>query len=224
MAARGDSPAARQALSDLCAAYYAPVVAFLRREGRDEDTARDRAHEFFTHVLERASFDRADPQRGRFRSYLLGALKHFLGNCRVHEFREKRGGGAALEPLSHDADTSLGTPIPDPDSPPPDAVFDREWAVCLLARAFEVMKKEIGETGARQEFEILKPWLTGEGSGQSQADAAKSLGLNEGTVRVAIHRLRRRFRELVKAEISQTVSEPDDVAGELRHLIEVLSL
>jgi RNA polymerase sigma factor (sigma-70 family) len=223
LAARGSSPEARQALSDLCAAYYAPVVAFLRREGRDEDAARELAHEFFARVLERPSFDGADPQRGRFRSYLLGALKHFLANRRVHDLREKRGAGAAHEPLVRESDTSTGPAIADASTPTPDTVFDREWALSVLERAFAVLSREAEQAGALREFEALKPWLTGESAGRPQADAAQELGLSEGAVRVAIHRLRRRFREVVKAEIAQTVKEPGEVAEELRHLIEVLA-
>jgi RNA polymerase sigma-70 factor (ECF subfamily) len=222
--ARGDSPVARQALSDLCAAYYAPVVAFLRREGRDEDAARELAHEFFERVLERPSFKEADPRRGRFRSYLLGALKHFLANRRVHQFREKRGAGAVHEPLPQETDTSLSPGVADAASISPDAVFDREWAHSVLERAFAVLTSESKQAGTLRQFETLKPWLTGDGTDRPQADAARELGLNEGALRVAIHRLRQRFREVVKAEIAQTVGEPADVADELRHLIAALSL
>lgn len=223
VAARGDSPEAREALSDLCAAYYAPVVAFLHREGRDEDAARELAHEFFERVLERHPFEGADPQRGRFRSYLLGALKHFLANRRVHESREKRGAGALHESLASATDISPGPAIADTTSPSPDTVFDREWALSVLERAFAVLSRESEQSGTRREFETLKPWLTGESAGRTQADPARELGMTEGAVRVAIHRLRRRFREMVKAEIAQTVNEPGAVDDELRHLIAVLS-
>lgn len=223
LASRGDSALGRQALSDLCAAYYAPVVAFLRREGRDDDTARELAHEFFARVLERHSFGGADPQRGRFRSYLLGALKHFLANRRVHELREKRGGHVAQTPLGVETDTSPGPAVADPATPSPDTVYDREWALNVLTHAFAVAKRDCEQSGTLREFEILKPWLTGESVGRSQAEAARELGMSEGAVRVAIHRLRRRFRELVKAEIARTVAEPHDVAEEMRYLIEALS-
>lgn len=223
VAARGDSPAARQALSDLCGAYYAPVVSFLRCEGRDDDTARELAHEFFARVLERPSFAEVDPERGRFRSYLLGALKHFLANQRVRERREKRGAGVTHEPLLRETDTSPGVPIPDPASPSPEATFDREWAVRLLERALDVMQQEAGDAGTLREFQTLKPWLTGETANRPQAAAARELGMNEGAVRVAILRLRHQFRAMVKAEIAQTLSEPADVADELRHLIAALA-
>jgi RNA polymerase sigma-70 factor (ECF subfamily) len=223
LASRGDSAEARLALSELCAAYYGPVVAFLRREERDEDAAREMAHEFFACVLDRQSLGGADPQRGRFRSYLLGALNHFLANRRVHELREKRGGRVVHEPLALETDTSHGLAIPDTSTPSPDTMFDREWALSVLERAFRVMKRDCEQSGGLREFETLKPWLTGESAGRSQGDAARELGMNEGAVRVAIHRLRRRFRELVKSEVAQTVNDPADVAEEMLHLIAALS-
>ena len=221
LASRGDSATARQALSDLCAGYYAPVVAFLRSGGRNEDTARELAHEFFAQVLKRASFEGADPQRGRFRSYLLGALKHFLTNWRVHESREKRGGQFVHEPLVAQTDTSSA--IADPSVLSPDRLFDREWALSILDRAFATMRQEAAHHETLREFEMLKPWLTGETTVRLQADVSCDLGMTEGAVRVAIHRLRRRFRELVKAEIARTVNDPAEVAEEMRHLIEALS-
>ena len=223
LASRGDSPEAKVALSDLCAAYYAPVVAFLRREGRDEDAARELAHEFFAHVLERQSLGGADPARERFRSYLLGALKHFLGNRRVHELREKRGGEAAHLPLSTDTESAFAGGVAPVTEPAADILFDREWAKALLERALGTMQAEAEAQGNRREFDLLKPWLSGGGADKKQADAAHDLRASEAAVRVAIHRLRRRFREVVKAEIAQTVAEPADVAGELQHLIAALS-
>ncbi|MBI3876433.1 MAG: sigma-70 region 4 domain-containing protein, partial [Verrucomicrobia bacterium] len=163
------------------------------------------------------------PQRGRFRSYLLGAVKHFLANRHTFEQREKRGGGAAHEPLSPPTDTSPGLDVADAAALPPDAAFDREWALTVLERAFAVLARESETAGNRGEYETLKPWLTGEWTGLSQADAARQLEMTENAVRVAIHRLRRRFREFVKAEIAQTVSQPADVADELRHLITILA-
>ena len=220
LAAQGDSEEARQALGDLCAAYYGPVVAFLGSEGRNEETARELAHEFFARVLERQSLGGADPERGRFRSYLLGALKHFLANRRAHELREKRGGGAAHEPLPDETDTALSAATTAPTS---DAFFDRAWALSIIERALSTLRREATENGNLREFEIFKPWLTGESAARSQADAARELHINEGAARVAIHRLRQRFRELVKAEIAQTVNDPAEIAGEMRHLIEALT-
>lgn len=219
VATRGETPEARLAFSDLCAAYYAPVVAFLHREGRDEDTARDLAHDFFARMLEHPSFDGADPLQGRFRSYLLGALKHFLANRRLHDQRDKRGGG--IQPMACDTDITQG--VADDSQPLPDVVFDREWAVSLINRALTTLRDEAEHAGTLRDFDTLKPWLTGDMTGCPQATVAAQLGINEGALRVAIHRLRRRFREAIKSEIAQTVRDPADVADELRHFIEVLS-
>jgi RNA polymerase sigma factor (sigma-70 family) len=224
VASNGDSPEGRQALSDLCAAYYAPIVAFLRREGREEDDARELAHEFFERLLERQSIGGADPRHGRFRTYLLGALKHFLSNRRTYQSREKRGAGSEHATLSNDTDAVPVLTEANASMPSPDAMFDREWALSVLEHAFAVMKQESEKAGTLREFELLKPWLTGKGAACTQVDAARQLGLNEGAVRVSIYRFRRRFRELVKAEIKQTVNNPSDVADELRLLIEALSL
>lgn len=221
LASRGESAEARAALSELCAAYYQPVFHFLQREGRNEDAARELTHEFFARVLGHQSLAGADPQRGRFRSYLLGAVKHFVADLRGRERTAKRGGGAEHEPLHAGTDTSPGVDVPDTTTA--DAGFDREWAMTLLARALTALAREQASAGKARDFEVLKPWLTGESVAQSQADAARELGMTEGAVKVAIHRLRRRFRELVKAEIAQTVGDPAMVQEELQSLLAALA-
>ncbi len=223
LAARGETPEARQALSDLCEAYYGPVLTFLRQAGREEDTAREAAHEFFAGILQGGGLDGADPRRGRFRTYLLGAVKHFLANRRAAALRLKRGAGAPHEPLAPGTDTSPGLEIPDMTALPPDAVFDREWAVHVLERALTALQAEAERERSRRQFERLKPWLTGTQPPVSQTQAAHELEMTQGAIRVAIHRLRLRFRELVKAEIAQTVASEDEVSAELNHLIAVLS-
>jgi RNA polymerase sigma factor (sigma-70 family) len=221
--ARGDSAEAKAALSELCEAYYQPVLRFLRREGREEDAARELTQEFFARVLAGDGFASADPERGHFRSYLLGALKHFLADQRDRERRQKRGGGATLEPLEASTDTSPGFEIADPGALPPDAWFDREWALAVMDRALAALAAEFAKADKAAHFEALKPWLVGETPALSQAVAAKSLGMSEGALKVAAHRMRRRFRELVKADIAQTVHRPEDVDAELRHLIAALA-
>jgi RNA polymerase sigma factor (sigma-70 family) len=223
LAARGDSAEAKSALSDLCAAYYAPVVAFLRAEGREEDAARELAHEFFARVLERQSLGGADPARGRFRSYLLGALKHFLGDQRDRALTAKRGGGAAHEPLAAGTDTSPGLDVPDPKAPAAEREFDRKWALTVLDRALAALAQEHAVAGESAKFDALKPWLTGDTEKLSQAQVAAQLKMNEGAVKVAVHRLRRRFRELVKAEIAQTVGDPAQVPAEMQSLLAALA-
>jgi RNA polymerase sigma-70 factor (ECF subfamily) len=216
--ASGGDATAQAALSELCAAYYAPVNAFLRAEGRTEDAARELAHEFFARVLAGGTLGGADSTRGRFRSYLLGALKHFLSDHRDRAHAEKRGSGIAPEPL--DTATSAGLPLP--AACDDDRLFDRQWALTLIARALEIVGNELREAGKEAHFDTLKPWLTGESAALSQADAAQQLGVSEGAIKVSIHRLRQRFREAVKAEIAQTVRVAADVDDELSHLLAVL--
>ena len=221
--ARGDSPEARAALSELCEAYWTPVFRFLRIEGRDEDTARELTQEFFARLLTRGGLDTVEPGRGRFRSFLLGAVKHFLADVRDHERRLKRGGGQALEPLVAETDTSPGLQIPDPSGTPPDTYFDRHWALALMDRALNAVADEFKAAGKQEQIDALKPWLVGETDALSPADAARRLGMNEGAVKVAIHRLRKRFRDAVRLEIAQTVPDSAHVDEELRYLIEVLA-
>jgi RNA polymerase sigma-70 factor (ECF subfamily) len=225
--ARGGSSEARAALSELCDAYYQPVLRFLCCEGREEDAARELTQEFFARVLDGSGFDEADPERGRFRSYLLGALKHFLADQRKREHRLKRGGGVATESLDAAGaeDESSWLQIPDALLPAPDAFFDRAWAWAVMARALMLLEKEFAAMGKADHFDTLKQWLIGEVPSLSQLEAARRLGLSEGAVKVVIHRLRKRFRDAVRAEISQTLRDPAPalVDEELRHLIAALS-
>lgn len=221
--ARGDSTEARAALSDLCAAYYAPVFSFIRHWTTDEDSARDLTQEFFSRLLARNGIDAVDPQRGRFRSYLLGAVKHFLADARDHARRLKRGAGQTLESIDPGTDTSPGMQLPDSQAPAPDREFDRKWALTLLDRALAVLAREHEDAGKTAHFEALKPWLTGDVEHGSQAEAGQRIGLNEGAVKVAVHRLRRRFRDVIKQEIRQTVNDPAQVDKELQCLLQALS-
>ena len=219
--AKGGDTAAQAALSELGAAYYAPVVAFLRSRSGNEDAAREQAHAFFARVLEGGSLGGADPARGRFRSYLLGAVKHFLGDERDRANTEKRGSG--IEPVPFDAHaTDSGLGVSAPVASETELAFDRQWALIIIARALEVVATELREAGKGAHFDALKPWLTGENPALSQAETARTLGMSEGATKVAIHRLRQRFRETVKAEIAQTVRDAADVEDELRHLLAVL--
>lgn len=219
---RGDSPEARVALSELCAAYYAPVVAFLRRGGRGEDAAREQAHEFFAHLLERDALGGAERERGRFRSYLLGALKHFLAREHERAQRGKRGGGSVAVPLDAGTDTSPGLILADDHALPPDEFFDRQWALAVLDRALAALERECAGEGKTDDFSQLKPWLTGDAAHGDQATAAGALGMSEGALKVAVHRLRRRFRAAVKEEIAQTLVAPDAVEDEMRQLFAAL--
>lgn len=222
--ARGESAEAQTALGELCAAYWQPVFAFIRREGRDEETARDLTQEFFKRLLAHHGLDTVEPSRGRFRSYLLGAVKHFLSDERARAGAAKRGGGQSLISIEAGAgiDTTVELQIPDPSGPAPDILFDRQWALTVVERAIGVLAAEFTTAGKSEQFDILKPWLLGELESVSQAETGRRLGLTGGAVKVVIHRLRKRFRELVRAEIAHTVDDHAQVQGELNYLIEVL--
>src|SRR5262249_27148476 len=146
--ARGESADAKAALSDLCAAYYQPVFAFVRRNAPDEESARDLTQEFFSRLLERRGIEHVDPRQGRFRSYLLGAVKHFLADAREHANRMKRGGGQSPEPLEPPTDTSPGLDVADPNAPSPEREFDRRWALTLLDRALASLAAEQKASGS----------------------------------------------------------------------------
>jgi DNA-directed RNA polymerase specialized sigma24 family protein len=220
--ARGDSSDARAALSELCGAYYAPVVAFLRHGGHEEDAAREQAHEFFAYLLESDALGRVERGRGRFRSYLLGALKHFLARRHEHAQRQKRGGASVSVPLEASSDASPGLVLADTHTLPPDEFFDRQWALTVLERTLSALGREWAAAGRADDFVQLKPWLTGDAAYGDQAAVAHTLGLSEGALKVAVHRLRRRFRELVKSEVAHTLNATDNVENELQQLFVAL--
>jgi DNA-directed RNA polymerase specialized sigma24 family protein len=217
----GSDTQAKAALSELCAAYYAPVVAFLRRDGRTEDEARELAHDFFAKLLAGGAIEGASPESGRFRSYLLGALKHFAADQRDKASAAKRGGGVCHLPLvapDVDGTTQPGLQLADARAQPPDAEFDRQWALTLLARALAALEMALSTEGKAGHFAVLKPWLSVSGNEPPQAEAAARLDMSEGALKVAIHRLRQRFRDSVRAEIAQTLADDSAVEEELQAL------
>lgn len=222
--ARGPSPEAQAALGALCEAYWTPVFRFIRSRGHADDPARDLTQGFFAQLLARRGLDTVEPGRGRFRSFLLGAVKHFLADQHDRAHAAKRGGGQVPIPLEPGSatDTSVELQIPDPASPAPDTVFDREWALTMVERAVARLAADLAAEDKQAHFDTLKPWLLGEVASLSQAEAAQRLGLTEGAVKVAIHRLRRRFRNSVKAEIAHTLDDPAQVQEEMQYLLEVL--
>lgn len=223
IAARGASPEGRQALRDLCETYYEPVALFIQRSrpaGLDE--ARDLTHEFFTLLLEGQRLDQADQSRGRFRSYLLGAVKHFLSDRRDRVQAQKRGGGVVIQSLSPASD---GVSSFDPIGAaglPPDAYFDRQWGLTVVQQAMDLLRREAEAAGELARFEALQPWLVTPSGHDTALAAARSLGLSERAFKVAVHRLRKRFRQVVLERVSATVDDPGDVQQELNYLIEVL--
>ena len=223
VAAQGPSTHSGTALADLCAAYYAPVQSYIARTAHDLGDARDLTQEFFARLLAGRLIAGAEREKGRFRGYLLGAVKHFLADTRDRLRAAKRGAQHEHVPLVSGTDTSPGHECAAPEPQTPDASFDRQWGFAVLDLALTALAAEHERQGMAGQFQLLKPWLTGDAADVSQAEAAARLGLSEGAVKVAIHRLRKRFRDLVKAEIAETVSTPEEAREELHYLIEVVS-
>lgn len=211
---RGEGETARVALSELCAAYYAPVHRFVLSWCRDEERAKDFTQDFFARVLAEQSLGEAKAERGRFRSYLLGAVKHFLCASAESARTQKRGGAATHE--------ALDVELSDARTLPPDALFDQQWALALLDTTLARVQSEMETEGKGTVFAVLKPWLAGQADHGQTASAAKSLGVTETAVRVLLHRLRVRFRETLRAEMAQTLGDGADVEAEMQHLFAAL--
>jgi RNA polymerase sigma-70 factor (ECF subfamily) len=202
-----------------------PVYRFIRRCNYSDDASQDLTQEFFSRVLTHLGLEGVEQGRGRFRSYLLGAVKHFLADQQDRANAAKRGGGQMPVPLdfSLDTHTTASGQITEPSPAVPDAFFDRQWALNVIDRSLKALGGDFVSAGKGRYFETLKPWLVGEVGSLSQGEAAQQLGLSEGAVKVAIHRLRKRFRELVKEEIAGTVDQPVTVQEELHYLLEALA-
>ena len=209
-------------LSDLCAAYYTPVLAFIRRHSPDQDTAQDLTQEFFARLLQKDYLKAAAREKGRFRTFLIVALKRFLANEWDRVRAQKRGGGQPL--LSLDTDLAEERYRIEPvESATADKIYERRWALTLLDHTMKRLRDEFAAAGKADEFDRLKPCLTAERGQIPHADLAAALGLSEGAVRVAVHRLRKRFRELFREEIAHTVSSTDEIEEEVRYLMSVLA-
>lgn len=219
--AKANSDEGRQALADLCEAYYEPVAAFLKWEVHNSDAARDLAHEFFADILRGDAIAGAERERGRFRSFLLGAVKHFLSNRRAAARRFKRGRGAECVSLD-DANAPDARSVADGSVLSPDKAFDRQWALTVLTRAMEALRLEHAAEGREEFFESVKPWLTGDAVQGEQMMLVDQTGLNATALRVSVHRTKKRFRQLVKAEVAQTLDGSTEVDAEVRELFMAL--
>ena len=212
-------PAARQALADLCRLYWFPIYSFIRRRGQSHEQAQDFTQEFFTRLLERNGLATADPSRGRFRSYLLAACQNFLANQHDHDVALKRGGGQEPLPLDFgDADSRYG--CEPAGGRTAEQEFERRWAVALLDQALAALRAEYVGMDRQRLFERIKGVLTGESEPYSVL--ATDLGLTEGEIKVAIHRLRQRYREQLREIIAETVGSEEEVEDEIRALFAAL--
>ena len=223
--AAGRHPNARsaEALARLCEMYWYPVYGFIRRQGCRPEEGADLTQEFFTRVLEKHYFHDADPTRGRFRAFLCASVRHFLSNERDRARALKRGGHQP--PISLDVETAEGTYQLEPrDDLTPEMLFDRRWALILLERVLAHLRDEHVSAGKGALFEHLKGFLTGDNDGTPYGDVAKALGMTDGAVKVAVHRLRRRFRDTLIHEIGETVSDPAEIDAEIAYLLKAVSV
>ncbi len=217
-----DTTQARNALEKLCRAYWFPIYAFVRRQGHNPHDAQDLTQEFFARLLEKNQIAGADRNRGRFRSFLLASLKHFLAN-EWHKARaQKRGGGQVPIPIDAAAAESKCGFEP-ADTLTAEKIYERRWALTLLDQVLRRLRDEYTRDGKENLFEQLKPTLTEASRSVRYADIAAQLGTSEGAVKVAVHRLRQRYREVLRAEIADTVASPGEVDDEIRNLFAALA-
>jgi RNA polymerase sigma-70 factor (ECF subfamily) len=221
-AARGGEHEAVAALGALFATYWQPLYRYARRKGKSKEDAEDLVQGFLVHLLTADALRDIDRAKGRFRSFLLASFQHWMINDWKHASRDKRGGGIA--PLSFDwesAESGLKLEVADERSP--DRIYDREWAVALLDKVLRDLETLAREEGAAEQFERLKPCLTADSSRIGYATIAADIGMSEGALRVAVHRLRKRYRHLLTDEIARTLSSPEAVEEEMQSLFTALA-
>jgi DNA-directed RNA polymerase specialized sigma24 family protein len=216
------SPQAARALDELCHTYWFPLYAYTRRRGYTREDAEDLTQAFFTRLLEKNPFADLNSEKGKFRAFLLASLKNFLANEKDKVRAQKRGGGNV--PLSLDWQTADSKfQLANSNEPSPDKAFDREWALALLAKVIDRVQAECAADGKARLFEQLKAFLTAGHHESAQRDAANALGMEEGAVRVAVHRMRKRYRQLLRDEIANTLADATMVDEEMRSLFGAFS-
>jgi RNA polymerase sigma-70 factor (ECF subfamily) len=220
-AAQGDSPSAEEALAQVCRTYWYPLYAFVRRRGYDAHEAQDLTQEFFARLLEKNGLNSVDRAKGQFRSFLLAALKHFLDNEWDKAQTQKRGGQYEFVPWDEftGEDRYGQEPFHELTA---EKIFDRRWALTVLETVMEELRKEYTVAGRQALFEAFQVFLSGETATSTYAELGANLTMNEGAVKVAVHRLRRRYGELLRSEIAHTVGSPREIDEEMRHLIAAL--
>lgn len=212
-----DSPGYRAALATLCESYWYPLYAYLRRYGCNPHEAEDLTQGFFARMLDKDDFRLADRERGKFRSFLMASLRNFVANERKHAKRLKRGGGATPVPIDvRDAEQHYAQEAV--DGVTPENLFERSWALNVLEQAMDRLQDEWERTEKKAQFDALKGYLTPGKEATTYREIAESLGMTEGAVKVAVHRLRRAYRAQLRAVIAETVSTEDDIEEEIRDL------
>jgi len=216
-AGQEDAPGARQALEFLCQKYWPPLYCYLRRQGYDRSRAEDFVQGFFTHLLEKRGLQNVKPQKYKFRSFLLASLKNFVADEYRRSQTARRGGGNSILPLEFEqAETCYS--LEPADRLSADRLFDRSWAMTVIARAMEMLRREYVDAGKGELFEQLKGHITTEPQAGFYRQSADHLDMSEGALRVAAHRLRQRLRELIRDEIAETVTTPEQLEEEIRDL------
>jgi RNA polymerase sigma-70 factor (ECF subfamily) len=217
----GNVQAAHSALQELCQIYWYPLYTFVRRQGHDANSAADLTQAFFADLLQREDLKKVDPELGKFRSFLLTAMKHFLINQWDKAKAQKRGGGKS--PLSLDFGEADNRYRLEPShAKTPELIFQKQWAKTLLDRVHQTLRAEFADRGKAHQFDKLQRFLAGKSEDETLATAAAQLNMSEVAVKVSLHRMRQRFGELLRAEIQQTVSTPEEIDSEIQQLFEVL--
>jgi RNA polymerase sigma-70 factor (ECF subfamily) len=219
--AQGESPAAHRALEDLCRTYWRPIYGFARREGAKPEEAKDITQGFFALILARKDFSSVRQEKGRLRSFLLASLKHFMANERRDAATIKRGGGRPLLPLEG-IESSEVSDLDRGDILSPDLLYDRRWAFTVLDRVFARLREESQRSLNPPLLQRLNTLLSDEPDRPSQAEIAREFGMTENAVKQAFHRLRRRYRQLLREEVAHTVATPAEIEDEMRYLIAAL--
>jgi RNA polymerase sigma factor (sigma-70 family) len=220
-AGRADTPSARQALETLCQTYWPPLYAYVRRRGYSPEDAQDLTQEFFAHLLQRNRVAAVHPDKGRFRSFLLASMNHFLSDEWDKARAKKRGLGRVLSVDLQLAESRLaGSSTGDVT---PEKAFDRRWAITLLEEVYKRLEDEYRQQEKAPLFDGLRGSLAGQGASASYVEIGRDLGMTEGAVKVAVHRLRHRYRELLRETIAETVAGSDEVEDELRYLQQILA-
>lgn len=214
--------AADAALAELCRAYWYPVYSFIRTRSSSADQAQDLTQEFFLHLLARGVFGAANPAAGRFRSFLAASLKHFLADQADRRNAQKRGGGVVMLPIDlTGAEERFTRDLAYGETP--ERIFDRQWALAVVTQTCDQLRDALTREGRSGLFHHLGAYLPGGSEPSSCADLAEQLGMTEGAIKVAIHRLRRRYRELLRANVSHTLANPKELDDEIRFLLRSLS-
>jgi DNA-directed RNA polymerase specialized sigma24 family protein len=215
------SVAGNEAFAALCRSYWHPIYAYIRQKGFPIEEAQDLTQEFFVRVLEKGYFNEADPARGRFRYFLLTAINHFLSNQRDRERAQKRGGGRIFLSLEMEEAENHYRRLP-VDNQTPEKIYEKQWTVTILESVMTRLRTELEQEGRSGQFDRWKPFLAGEQERSGYGQLAAACGMTEAAARVAVHRMRRRYQQLLRDQIAQTLAQREEIEDEIRYLLKAL--